>query len=93
MKLKKKEDQNVDASVLLRRGIFREVEGGKDLGGREEEEGGKETGISSFCSMYFRDPHVSAFGDYIWLGSPGGAVSGWPFLQSLLHTLSQNFLP
>jgi hypothetical protein len=34
MKLKKKEDQNVDASVLLRRGIFREVEGGKDLGGR-----------------------------------------------------------
>jgi hypothetical protein len=31
---------------------------------------------------------VSGFGDYIWDGSPGGAVSGWPFLQSLLHTLS-----
>ena len=31
---------------------------------------------------------VSGFGDCIWDGSPGGAVSGWPFLQSLLHTLS-----
>ena len=28
---------------------------------------------------------VSGFGDCIWDGSPGGAVSGWPFLQSLLH--------
>jgi hypothetical protein len=25
------------------------------------------------------------FGDYIWDGSPGAALSGWPFLQSLLH--------
>jgi hypothetical protein len=31
---------------------------------------------------------VSEFGDCIWDGSPGGAVSGWPFLQALLHTLS-----
>jgi hypothetical protein len=31
---------------------------------------------------------VSRFGDCIWDGSLGGAVSGWPFLQSLLHTLS-----
>jgi hypothetical protein len=30
---------------------------------------------------------VSGFDDSIWDGSPGGAVSGWPFLQSLLHTL------
>ena len=37
MKLKRKEDQREDASVLLRR----EVEGGRDLGGREEEEGKK----------------------------------------------------
>ena len=28
------------------------------------------------------------FGGCIWDGSPGGSVSGWPFLQSLLHTLS-----
>jgi hypothetical protein len=31
---------------------------------------------------------VSGFGDCIWDGSPGGTVSGWPFLQSLLYTLS-----
>ena len=31
---------------------------------------------------------VSGFGVYIWDESPGGAVSGWPFPQSLLHTLS-----
>jgi hypothetical protein len=30
---------------------------------------------------------VSDFGGFIWDGSPGGAVSGWSFLQSLLHTL------
>jgi hypothetical protein len=34
----------------------------------------------------------SEFGDCIWDGSPGGAVSGWPFLQSLLHfCLSEGF--
>jgi len=27
-----------------------------------------------------------------WNGSLGVAVSGWPFLQSLLHSLSQHFL-
>ena len=36
---------------------------------------------------------VSGFGKCIWDGSPGGAVCGWPFLQSLLHTLSPYFLP
>ena len=41
MKLKKKKDQNVDASVLLRRGnkIVIEGRGRKDLRGREEREG------------------------------------------------------
>ena len=32
------------------------------------------------------------FGGCIWDGSPGGAVCGWPFLQSLLHTLTPYFL-
>jgi hypothetical protein len=27
-----------------------------------------------------------------WDGSPGGAVFGWPFLQTLLHSLSLHFL-
>ena len=42
MKLKKKEDQSVDASVLLRRGN-KIITGGRILGGREEGEvkGGK----------------------------------------------------
>jgi hypothetical protein len=31
---------------------------------------------------------VSGFGNCIWDGSPDEAVSGWPFLLSLLHTLS-----
>jgi len=35
---------------------------------------------------------VTEFGGCIWDGSPGGAVSGWPFLQSLLHSLSLYFL-
>ena len=35
---------------------------------------------------------VSRFGNCIWDSSPGGAVSGWSFLQSLLHTLSPYFL-
>jgi hypothetical protein len=30
---------------------------------------------------------VSGFGNCIWDGSPGGAIFGWPFLQSLLYTL------
>jgi hypothetical protein len=36
---------------------------------------------------------VSGFGNCVWDGSPGGAVSGWPFLQSLFHTLSLYLLP
>jgi hypothetical protein len=32
---------------------------------------------------------VSGFGGWLWDGSPGGTVSGWSFLQSLLWTLSQ----
>ena len=35
---------------------------------------------------------ASRFGVCVWDGSPDGAVSGWPFLQSLLHTLSLYFL-
>jgi hypothetical protein len=34
----------------------------------------------------------SGFGVCIREGSPGRAVSGWPFLQFLLHTLSPHFL-
>jgi hypothetical protein len=42
MKLRKKEKQNVDASVLLRRGNkIQKIEGSRDLGGSEEGEGGK----------------------------------------------------
>jgi hypothetical protein len=36
---------------------------------------------------------VSQFGVCIWDGPPGGEVSGWPFLQSRVHTLSLYFLP
>jgi hypothetical protein len=40
MKFKKKEDQSVYASILLRRGNkIQEVEARKDLGGQEEGEG------------------------------------------------------
>jgi len=34
---------------------------------------------------------VSRLGVCMWDGSPGGIVSGWPFLQSLLHSLSYIF--
>jgi hypothetical protein len=36
---------------------------------------------------------VSWFDDCIWDRFPGGAISEWPFLQSLLHTLSPYFFP
>ena len=38
---------------------------------------------------------VSMFGDCTWVGSPGGAVSGRPFLQSLLHIFApiEYFVP
>jgi hypothetical protein len=40
MKLKNKEDNNVDSSVLLRRGNkILEVEGRRDLGGKDWERG------------------------------------------------------
>jgi hypothetical protein len=35
---------------------------------------------------------VSGFGVCRWDGALGGAVSGWPFLQSLLHSLTLHFL-
>jgi hypothetical protein len=39
--------------------------------------------------MYFlASTIVSGFGDYIWDGSSGRTVSGWSFLQSLVHTLT-----
>jgi hypothetical protein len=31
---------------------------------------------------------MSELGNYLWDKSPDGTVSGWPFLQSLLYTLS-----
>ena len=31
---------------------------------------------------------MSVFGNCIWDGYPGGAVSGFSFFQSLIHTLS-----
>jgi hypothetical protein len=34
---------------------------------------------------------VSGFGDCIWDEYPGGTVSGWPFLQSLLHICSHEY--
>ena len=45
-------------------------------------------------SMYFlASTTVSGFGNCIWDESPGGTVSGWPFLQSLLYTLISIFAP
>jgi hypothetical protein len=35
---------------------------------------------------------MSGFGNCIWDESPGGTVSGWPFLQSLLYTFSPYLL-
>jgi hypothetical protein len=36
-------------------------------------------------SMYFlASKIVSGFGNYIWDESPGGTVSGWPFLQHFI---------
>jgi hypothetical protein len=53
----------------------------------------RETTISGFSSNFFLASEiVSGFGVYIWDGTPGGAVSGWPFLQYQFHTLSQYFL-
>jgi hypothetical protein len=53
----------------------------------------QETAISASISKHFPGSTiVSWFGGCIWDGSPGGAVSGWPFQWSLLHTLFPYFL-
>jgi hypothetical protein len=44
----------------------------------------QETATTGFCQKIL----VSGFSGCIWGGSPGGTVSGWSFLHSLLHTLS-----
>ena len=36
---------------------------------------------------------LSGFVNCIWDKSPGGTVSGWPFLQTLFHTLSVCLFP
>jgi hypothetical protein len=36
---------------------------------------------------------VFGFGGCLWDESPSGAVSGWPFLQSLIQTLPLKLLP
>lgn len=43
---------------------------------------------ASFTIHFLASIIVSGFGNCIWDESPGGTVSGWPFLQSLLYTLS-----
>jgi hypothetical protein len=49
----------------------------------------QETAISDSCQHHFLTSRiVFAFGDCIWDESPGEAVSEWPFLPFLLHTLS-----
>ena len=56
MKLKRKEDQRMDASVLLRRGTiyFKGSKSGRDLRGREEGEGkkGQSQGWEEMEEMY-----------------------------------------
>jgi hypothetical protein len=46
-----------------------------------------------FIKHFLASEIVSGFGKCIWDGSPGGTATGWPFLQSMLHTLSLFFLP
>jgi hypothetical protein len=53
----------------------------------------EETAISDSCQQERLGIHNRVrFGGWRWDGSPGGVVSGWPFLQSLLYTLSPYFL-
>ena len=48
-----------------------------------------ERAISGSCQqVLLASTIVSEIGDCIWDGSPEGIVSGWAFLQFLLHTLS-----
>jgi hypothetical protein len=44
------------------------------------------------CKYFLPSAIVSGFGICRWDGSLVRTVSGWPFLQSLLHSLSLNFL-
>jgi hypothetical protein len=46
----------------------------------------------SISKHFMASTITSWFGGCKWDGSPGGTVSGWPFLQALLHTLSPYFL-
>jgi hypothetical protein len=52
----------------------------------------QETYQAPISKHFLASAIVTGFGGCIWDGAPGGAVSGWPFLQSLLHPLSPNFL-
>jgi hypothetical protein len=45
-----------------------------------------------FSVHFLASTIVSGFGNCIWNESPGGTVSGWPFLQSLLNILSPYLL-
>ena len=47
---------------------------------------------STVSKHFLTSTIVSGFGVCMWDGSPGRAVSGWPFLQSLLHSLCLDFL-
>jgi hypothetical protein len=47
---------------------------------------------ASFSKHFLASKIMSEFGDCIWDESPGGKVSGWFFLQSLLCTLSPDLL-
>jgi len=44
------------------------------------------------CKYFLASSIVSGFGVSRWEGFLGVAVSGWPFLQFLIHSLSMNFL-
>ena len=45
-----------------------------------------------FSIHFLASTIVVGSGNCVWDESPGGTVSGWPFLQSLLYTLSAYFL-
>ena len=49
--------------------------------------------VSKPLRLLLSSPIVSGFGNCIWDGFPSGAVSGWPFLRSLLHILSLYLFP
>jgi hypothetical protein len=48
---------------------------------------------ASISKHFLASTIVSGFGNCIWDGSPGGAISAWSFCQSLLYTLSLYLLP